>query len=158
MGCLCDNIDNKSFNAYKELKSIIEKINKQTIIKEEKVFLIKSNSIKNFIALIENEQNDKILEKKFNKYELETNIKIISDYQEFIKLKEEEKEIIVVNENFLNNMNMKKFRNKNVLLNKYNNDLKIKFAASFEEAGIKKKNNYLFELFELPTTQISKNK
>ena len=171
MGCLCDNKETReknisfnSFNAYKELESTIKNINEKEIIKDKEVFLIKSNSIKNFIALIEDafknnneEENDEI-KNKFSSYKLETNIEIISDYQEFIKLKEEEKKIIVVNENFLKNMNMKNFKKKNVLLNKNKNGLKIKFATSLEEAGIEKFNNYSFKLFELPNTQISKNK
>ena len=146
MGCSCWEIKNSPefYKAYLSLKSTIKEIKGE--IKKEKVYLIGLNSIKEFYKRIKddlkydepnNEEKEKKLKEKLLSYKLETII-IISNFNDIYN--EDEKEFIIVNEEFLKNMSVNDYNRKNVFLLKEENDLKIEFNASKKKVGIKEIN------------------
>ena len=109
MGCF----GNERINVYWEsLNHIILESDFDSIEEDFKLYLISTESIPNYIKIInkfnllenKNKRKNESLKKIFEKYSLENNIKILNDfnYCKDISQKKEEKqnEFIIVNENF----------------------------------------------------------
>ena len=139
------------------MRKNIEYLKDNHNIKIEK-YLIKTKSIPNFIRIIKesgilsNMRNKKELMKKLNDYTLETNIEIISDYEEGKNLlsKEEDNEFIIVDKKFLEKMkatNISNLDDKKVEVFREKKDLKVRFIASHEELVIIDDNYYGFYKF-----------
>ena len=136
---------NKLMKSYENFKKIAIYFKNNNEFKSD-VFLIDVNSIKEFMENIKNsnvldELKDNNIEKKesYNKlkknfcnYRLERNIKIFSDYEECLKIAENKEEnknnqFIIVEEEFLKNMNVN-----------YNESLKVNIDLSKREDKIMK--------------------
>ena len=164
MGCLSGingeeiTIENNPYyDSFLNMRKNIEYLKDNHNIKIEK-YLIKTKSIPNFIRIIKesgilsNMRNKKELMKKLNDYTLETNIEIISDYEEGKNLlsKEEDNEFIIVDKKFLEKMkatNISNLDDKKVEVFREKKDLKVRFIASHEELVIIDDNNYGFYKF-----------
>ena len=164
MGCLSGingeeiTIENNPYyDSFLNMRKNIEYLKENHNIKIEK-YLIKTKSIPNFIRIIKesgilsNMRNKKELMKKLNDYTLETNIEIISDYEEGKNLlsKEEDNEFIIVDKKFLEKMkatNISNLDDKKVEVFREKKDLKVRFIASHEELVIIDDNNYGFYKF-----------
>ena len=164
MGCLSGingeeiTIENNPYyDSFLNMRKNIEYLKDNHNIKIEK-YLIKTTSIPNFIRIIKesgilsNMRNKKELMKKLNDYTLETNIEIISDYEEGKNLlsKEEDNEFIIVDKKFLEKMkatNISNLDDKKVEVFREKKDLKVRFIASHEELVIIDDNNYGFYKF-----------
>ena len=156
------------FTAYKSIKEV------QKMIKNYKplsfnIYLINTNSIKNFITIIKKNNildhlnDDKILkelEKKLNKdlkkYQLEKNIVIYSQIEQYKKLIEkddnkikEENEFILVDNNFINAMNIddEEINNKKIeIVIDNESNMKIKFPDFNKEISLIQKSNGFYSL------------
>ena len=134
------------FSAYSSIKNII---NGSINMIGKEVYLINSNSIRNFLELLEKdkvfdnlnkkEELNKIEEKLKTKFEdysiLDNNIKIYSNYQECKEASRNESNIIfiIVDENFIKNFKVKseEYRYKEVkIVEKKDEHLKIIFPIS----------------------------
>ena len=164
MGCLSGingeeiTIENNPYyDSFLNMRKNIEYLKDNHNIKIEK-YLIKTKSIPNFIRIIKesgilsNMRNKKELMKKLNDYTLETNIEIISDYEEGKNLlsKEEDNEFIIVDKKFLEKMkatNISNLDDKKVEVFREKKDLKVRFIASHEELVIIDDNYYGFYKF-----------
>ncbi len=149
--------NNPYYDSFLNMRKNIEYLKENYNIKIEK-YLIKTKSIPNFIRIIKesgilsNMRNKKELMKKLNDYTLETNIEIISDYEEGKNLlsKEEDNEFIIVDKKFLEKMkatNISNLDDKKVEVFREKKDLKVRFIASHEELVIIDDNNYGFYKF-----------
>lgn len=167
------------FNAYKNLKNMIISFNNCTEYKFNG-FVISTDSIKNYISIInkynifdhlDNEEKIEELEEKLkndliNDYELE-NIEIIHDYSQFKDLSEKNKnEFIIVNKNFIENMSkkdVKKEEVKEVLItidkNKNINTIEFKNSSNNQNNTIifKEKKKGIYEFFPNHFTTIINN-
>jgi len=167
------------FNAYKNLKNMIISFNNCTEYKFNG-FIISTDSIKNYISIInkynifdhlDNEEKIEELEEKLkndliNDYELE-NIEIIHDYSQFKDLSEKNKnEFIIVNKNFIENMSkkdVKKEEVKEVLItidkNKNINTIEFKNSSNNQNNTIifKEKKKGIYEFFPNHFTTIINN-
>ena len=167
------------FNAYKNLKNMIISFNNCTEYKFNG-FVISTDSIKNYISIInkynifdnlDNEEKIEELEEKLkndliNDYELE-NIEIIHDYSQFKDLSEKNKnEFIIVNKNFIENMSkkdVKKEEVKEVLItidkNKNINTIEFKNSSNNQNNTIifKEKKKGIYEFFPNHFTTINNN-
>ena len=164
MGCLSGingeeiTIENNPYyDSFLNMRKNIEYLKDNHNIKIEK-YLIKTTSIPNFIRIIKesgilsNMRNKKELMKKLNDYTLETNIEIISDYEEGKNLlsKEEDNEFIIVDKKFLEKMKatyIDDLNEKKVKVFREKKNLKVRFVASHEELVITDENNYGFYKF-----------
>ena len=137
----------RAFRAYLNIKNFLVEYlyGDKTISSGDKfmVYLIKTNSIPNFINILkeifktvktkeELEEAEKNLEEKLKDYQLEKNVEIYDSYQDIIQNKLEN-EYIIVRENFLNNLEIEDGKDKKVQIieiDKNNHSMKIKFLAS----------------------------
>ncbi len=166
------------FNAYKSLKNLIISFNNCTEYKFNG-FVISTDSIKNYISIInkynifdhlDNEEKIEELEEKLkndliNDYELE-NIEIIHDYSQFKDLSEKNKnEFIIVNKNFIENMSkkdVKKEEVKEVLItldkNKNINTIEFKNSSNNQNNTIifNEKKKGIYEFFPIDISTIIK--
>ena len=131
MGCSCEpkvlelGINEDYFNLYKNIKELINKMKDENQLSLE-TYLITTKSIPNFIRIINqskifdylDQQNDElylfeqILEKSLQNCEIDTNIKILSNFVECFSLAEQdiekENEFIIVDDDlFLPSINIK---------------------------------------------------
>ena len=140
----------RAFRAYLNIKNFLVEYlyGDKTISSGDKfmVYLIKTESIPNFITILketfkkvkteeELEKAEKNLEEKLKVYKLEKNVKIYDSYQSFLKIIQNklENEFIIVREDFLNNLEIEDDKDKKVQIieiDKNNHSMKIKFLAS----------------------------
>ena len=188
MGCLCSYTEEEDGNiqkykkyidAYKDIKSCI-KLMENNNQNNFNGFLIKVNSIQNFLALInipkvsqhldkiiidlENQDyQDQFLRLRFDSFVLDQNIKIISDYKEcqsYIKQKEKEdinNEFIIVNDNFVNNMckseDIKDIKKVEI----DNKNKKIIFSSNEEISFLKNNETGYIKFKEIENQELHKN-
>ena len=175
MGCDCDrnlfcnniNEDYKkmpAYKAYESMKSIIDDFNNKDIKEMNEIYLISTDSIKNFINIIKTHKalgtiiNDKKkdLIKSFKNYEFEKDIKILDKYEVCKKIaegKKGENEFIIVNQIFIENMKIKNGDYQTVKIDKEKQEIKFLSdeVINFEE--IKSKIGF----FKFKVKQINNN-
>ena len=155
---------NKYFDSYESIKGVYEKIN--SIVNESNVYLVKANSIPNFIKLISetlyklyhsNEKEIKDSEDKLRKnkkYELEKDIVLYSSFEEcksIIKNDDENNAFIIVDEKFLKNMGIydnNKDKNVYMTINNKNKEspiYEIKFKDFNNNIPFKIKDNGIYK-------------
>ena len=161
MGCDCDrnlfcnNIDEDyekmpAYKAYESMKSIIDDFNNKDIKEMNEIYLISTDSIKNFINIINTHNalgtiiNDKKkdLIKSFKNYEFEKDIKILDKYEVCKNIAEGKKgknEFIIVNQIFIENMKIKNGDYHTVKIDKEKQEIKFfsDEVINFEEISNK---------------------
>ena len=150
----------KILDAYKSTISLIKDISSKEDL-TKKVYLIPTNSIPKFIAILTDfnalNPNTKLtedkkieIEKAFFKYNLEKNIEIISEYEKLQDIinDEEDNEFIIVDIKFLTGMEIEEYYEKTVYLNKTEGNIQIKFENTENNYYLKQKDNGLFELIK----------
>ena len=173
MGNSCQNINElnsifpKLYNLYKQMIINLKDINKDTL---NDIYLISVKSIPNFIKPIEKSNILKIIkegkenkiisiERKLKKenqnYQLEKEIKIYSDYIPSKTLSEnnnDENEFIIVDMIFVEKMveNFDKYKNKtvNLIFDKSQSKMEIKFPISGYTLKIKEKRLGIYEFIK----------
>ena len=147
----------KYFEMYNSMKLILLNLQQMNFILYN-IYLIKANSIPNFINIINNSGVLGKLEKKIDESECEAGLKklfegyqietpeFLKDYKECIEIKEEDNEFIFANEIFLKKINCfgenEKF---NVILKKNSNKIEIEFPVSTKIIQIKQKKFGLYK-------------
>mgnify|MGYP006873219654 CR=1 FL=1 len=130
------------FSAYKSVENNINNMREFRRFSKD-VYLINAKTISNFISIIKKYYgNEKKLKKHFGDYELETNIKVFSNYKECKNAidKKQENEFIIVDKAFMENMGIRDYDNKSVELQKEDKS-KIYFPISHYDLNIRKKDN-----------------
>ena len=171
-----NNEKKQYFEAYENIKKIIYLIRKNKQLNNE-VYLISTKSIPNFIKLIEeskvldyitNENIDNLnisensLKSLFLNYNIERNIKIFHEYEECRSLtepsKEEKNEFIIVDDSFINNMDMG-INNENIkimkvilYINKDSSIMKIQFPICKKNISIQEIKTGYFKFIEKEDT------
>ena len=162
----------KLFNAYQQIKTIINQIYEEEKNLTKDVFLIPSKSIPNFTKILTdldalnprrdlNIQNLEQMKNLFMEYKLETNTQIIYEYdqiKEFIN-SENNNEFIFASISFLKGMkiNLEENFSKTVELSVSNNNTKIKFRNNKNILIAKRKKNGLYELIPDEDEEESEN-
>ena len=164
-------IENDFFPVYTAFKEAFNSIQKD-VIKQEKIYLISTQSIDQFIKIINNskilelikeKKDDKIkneennLRRKKTEFKKINNIKIYDSYKECADLAQKDddvkNEFIIANKTFIEKINIEKIDNideKYVLLNidRNNSKMDIDFPVSHKNVNIIEKRTGIYKFVE----------